>query len=176
MNPRSLLGALALGAVATLSAIVVTDEPPLAAEERCDTPAALSRLPDGGRGYTCLVVVDAGEPNCDGIRPPEVCHPTYLRERRVLTRSTHVRAPRGQRDGGCLIREPLPGVDAGWKAPRYFGEGNRFPRAWAVGPGCEEVAGVVSDKADDDVDEGELLRRDAGERIVEAEPREGGTR
>lgn len=168
MNPRALLGVVAGLAVAAVGVrealIIVTDEKPLAAQERCDTGAELSRESDGGRAYTCLVVVDAGEPDCRSIQPPEVCAPTFVRERRKLTQSTHVRAKRD--DGTCLIREPLPGIDAGFKTPRYFGTGNRFPRAWAVGPGCEEVAGLVSDKADSDVDEAELLKRDAGDRIV----------
>lgn len=161
MNPRSLLGAVAF-AVLTLTAGVVVlkgDEQPIAVQEKCDRPAMLAKDSDGGRAYVCDVIVDSGL-DCTRTQAPEECQPTFMYERRRLTQSTHVRAR--SNDGTCLIREPLPGIDAGFKTPRYFGAGNRFPRAWAVGAGCEEVAGLVTDKADSDVDETELLQRDAG--------------
>lgn len=165
MNPRVLLGALALAAVVggTLSVIEVRDEKPLDVGEKCDTYARLARNPDGGRGYVCGVQVDS-DIDCSQTKPPEVCNTFPVYEYRRIAQSTHVRAPKGQRDGGCLIREPRPGIDAGFKAPRYFGEGNRFPRAWAVGPGCEEVAGQVDSTEDGEVEEAVLLSRDAGER------------
>ena len=160
---RQVLASLVLSAAILATAVgVLTDETPLAAEERCDTAAELARDVDGGKAYVCGVVVDAGLPDCDNIRPPEVCAPTWILAKRRLTQSTHVRAPKGQTDGGCLIREPEPGLGGGFKAPRYFGAGNRFPRAWAVGPGCEEVAGVVASKEDTDVDETELIKPSTG--------------
>jgi hypothetical protein len=164
MNPRVLLGALALAAtVATLSLVEVRDEQPLAVDEKCDTYARLARQPDGGRGYVCGVTVDAGV-DCSQTQAPELCRTWPVYEYRRISQSTHVRAPKGQRDGGCLIREPMPGLSGTFKTPRYFGEGNRFPRAWAVGPGCEEVAGQVESREEGEVDEAVLLSRtrDAG--------------
>ena len=135
MNPLAAAAALAVAAVATFAIIEVRNEAPLDVLEKCDLPAQLGRDADGRKVYTCAVIVDAGL-DCSRITPPEVCELAPVYERRRLLLSTHVRATRD--DGTCLIREPLPGNGGGFRAPRFFGIGNRFPRAWAIGPGCEE--------------------------------------
>ncbi|MDP2270911.1 MAG: hypothetical protein Q8K32_09285 [Archangium sp.] len=160
MNPRAAVAAaLAVAGLATFAIIEVRGEKPLEVLEKCDLPAQLGRDADGGKVYTCAVIVDAGL-DCSRITPPEACELAPVYERRRLTQSTHVRAVRD--DGTCLIREPMPGVVGLYKAPRFFGLYNRFPRAWAVGSGCEEVAGMVDDKRDGEVEESELLTRDGG--------------
>lgn len=149
MSSRNLLGALALaglGLGVVIGGVSLLEPPPLGAEEIV-IGTRLFPLPDGGKGYAVTVIVDGGI------------------ELRRVAGSNFVRAPMGQTDGGCLIREPLPGVGGGFKTPRFFGEGNRFPRAWAVGPGCEEVAQFADDVRDSEKSEDELVQKmlDAGE-------------
>ena len=154
MNPRQVVASLSISAVIVATSLVIVSgsDKPLDVAEKCDTPARLARDTDGGVAYVCGVIVDSGV-NCDRTRAPYLCDNVFAYAPRKLIRSTHVRAPRN--DGTCLIREPL--VDGGWAAPRYFGDGNRFPRAWMVGVGCEEVAGVVDDVRDSDKPEAELV-------------------
>lgn len=158
MNPRAIIAGAALGALVAVVSIIATkgDEKPLDVAEKCFEGAHLALNLDGGRAYWCPVQVGtARSPDCTATRPPEECPDLPVLEARLLTQSTHVRAPKGQTDGGCLIREPRP--DGGFGAPRFFGELNRMPRAWSVGPGCEEVAGLVDNAKDSDRPEADVL-------------------